>query len=299
MKEKKMNKTNVWFKENYGDFISVNYQINSILFTGKSEFQTVEIVESSSYGKMLFNDNILMLTEKDEHVYHEMIAHVPLFSHPHPENVLIVGGGDGGTLREVLRHPQVKNVHLIEIDAMVLEACKKWIPQTSSSMEDPRANIKIEDGVHFVANTKEKFDLVIVDSSEPIGPSKPLFGKEFYGNVKNILNKDGIVIAQGESPFLEKENQVSLLNIQKELFSKVHIYNYTNCSYIGGLWTFTYASDTVCPIRNFCPKKVQDPKLDFKYYNVDTHYASFQLPEFIKKNLAHLLSPLPRIRSAE
>lgn len=290
-----MNKTNVWFKENYRDFLSIHYKVNKILFSGKSDFQTVEIVESDRYGKMLFNDNILMLTEKDEYVYHEMIAHVPLFSHPNPENVLIIGGGDGGTLREVLRHKNVKKATLVEIDSMVLEACKKFIPLSSSSMEDPRATIQVADGIDFVAKTKEKFDLIIIDSSEPIGPSTPLFGKDFYKSIKNVLNKDGTVIAQGESPFLEKENQVSLLGIQKELFSKVHAYNYTNYSYVGGLWTFTYASDTICPIKDFSPEKVRASGLDFNYYNIDTHYASFQLPEFIKKNLGNILSPLPPV----
>ncbi len=182
-----------------------------VLFSGKSPFQRVDIVETAGHGRMLLNDGLVMVSERDEHVYHEMIAHVPLFVHSRPQRVLVIGGGDGGTVREVLRHPSVEHVRLVEIDQMVVDACREHLPATAACLSDPRVQVTIADGVRFVAETDERYDVVLVDSTDPIGPAAPLFGREFYGNVRDVLTERGIVVSQAENPFYEQAAQRSLL----------------------------------------------------------------------------------------
>lgn len=195
-------KTSMWVEEQMEDFLKISFRAEKVLFSGKSEFQTVDVLETRGHGKMLLNDGLVMLTERDEFIYHDMITHVPLFIHPKPKSVLVIGGGDGGTAREVLRHKGVESVVMVEIDAMVIDACIEFIPQTSSELSNPKLELIVGDGVEYVANTKKKFDVIIVDSTDPIGPAAPLFGTEFYQNIKNILTDDGIVVSQAESPFI-------------------------------------------------------------------------------------------------
>ena len=259
-----------------------------VLYSEKSPYQTVEVIESPYFGKMLLNDGVIMITEKDEFVYHEMISHVPLFIHPCPKNVLVIGGGDGGTAREVIRHPSIKLCKVVEIDSLVVESCKKHIPQTASSYSDPKVEVKIEDGIQYVLNTNKKYDLVIVDSSDPIGPAVPLFGEEFYKGVYNILNDDGIVVSQAESPFYLPESQKKLFSITNSLFPIVNFYHYGNFSYPGGLWSFLFASKKYHPIKDFKEERVQKSFLDFKYYNTGIHKASFASPTFLKKSLSSI-----------
>lgn len=266
-----------------------------VLFRGQSGFQTVEIIETEGYGRMLLNDGLVMCTERDEFIYHEMIAHPALFAHPNPKRVLVIGGGDGGTLREALRHPEVESCVMVEIDRMVVEACREHLPLTAAAMDkDPRAQVIIDDGIKFVKTTREKFDIALVDSTDPIGPATPLFGVDFYRDLKRCLNPGGIVVAQGESPFFNGEMQRKLLEIQKGLFARVHIYNFSNLTYPGGLWSFTWASDEVCPIAALDARRVARAGIDCRYYNTDIHRAAFRLPEFQRKNLTPLLSALPK-----
>jgi len=211
-----------------------------------------------------------------------MIAHVPLFLHPNPRRVLVIGGGDGGTVREVLKHRSVEHCRLVEIDAMVVDTCKKFIPQTASALDDPRVTVSVADGVEFVASTGETFDVAIVDSTDPIGPAQPLFGSEFYGNVKRILTERGIVVSQGESAFLASETQESLIRILKEHFEQVNLYNYTNMTYPAGLWSFTFASKGLRPVSDFDPERVRQSGIRFRYYNPSVHAASFALPQFMR-----------------
>ena len=219
-----------------------------------------------------------------------MITHVPMFVHPNPKRVLVVGGGDGGTVREGIRHPSVEFCHLVEIDPLVVEGCRKHIPQTSKALDDSRVKVSIEDGVKFMAETKDRFDVIIIDSTDPIGPATPLFGEEFYQNVSSVLNDDGIVVSQCESVFYFLEAQVSLLKVLNSVFPKVHVYNYTNMTYPGGLWSFSFASKGLCPLKDFRKEKVETSGLDFDWYNEEIHKASFCLPTFQKKKLSGLLS---------
>ena len=200
-----------WIEENFKDRIIMRYPMKRTLFSEKSPFQQVDVVETDGFGNMLLNDNYVMITERDEFIYHEMIAHVPLFVHPEPKKVLVIGGGDGGTIREAIRHPSVEHCDLVEIDGAVIEACKKFIPLTASALDNSRVSVHVEDGVKFArqcpANT---YDVIMVDSTDPIGPSEPLFGPDFYKNIHRILKRDGIVVSQAESLFYELDTQHAL-----------------------------------------------------------------------------------------
>ena len=181
-----MTKKCVWVDEIYQGIVRTSFRLKRKLFKGKSAFQTVEVVETEGHGKLLLIDGMTMVSERDEFVYHEMISHPALFLHPKPRRVLVIGGGDGGTVREVLRHKSVEGCVLVEIDGLVVEASRKYIPQTAGALSDKRVRVLIEDGVKFVAETNENFDVVIVDSTEPFGPAKELFGPSFYKNVKEF-----------------------------------------------------------------------------------------------------------------
>ena len=279
-----------WIEERYWDFFATRFRVKNVLFSGKSPFQKVEVVETEGHGKMLLNDGLVMISERDEFVYHEMIAHVPLFVHPDPTRVLVIGGGDGGTVREVLKHRSVQHCRLVEIDQMVVDVCSKFIPQTASCLSDPRVEVTFADGVEFVAQTTDRFDIVIVDSTDPIGPAQPLFGPAFYGNVKKVLTDKGIVVSQGESAFYAGETQKSLLRVLAGLFERVNLYNYTNVTYPGGLWSFSFASKGLRPVWHFDPERVQKSGIEFSYYSADIHRGAFAIPAFMRKYLVEFLS---------
>lgn len=282
--------SDLWVEEKFSDFLGLKFKVESVLFSGKSEFQTVDVVETKGHGKMLLNDGLIMVTERDEFAYHDMITHVPLFVHPEPKNVLVIGGGDGGTAREVLRHASVEKCTMVEIDAMVVEACRAHIPQTARDLDHPKMNLIIGDGVEFVKNTLEKFDVIIVDSTDPIGPAQPLFGKEFYQDVYNCLADDGIVVSQGESSWYALDIQQSLLAVLNQVFTQSYLYSFSNLTYPGGLWSFTFATKKYHPINDFNQQRVIDSGLEFDYYNHQLHSAAFALPSFVKKGLKGLIS---------
>lgn len=274
-----------WVEETYGEGISLRLPFKEELFSGQSAYQKVEIFETSTHGVVLLNDGAFMVSERDEFIYHEMMAHVPLFAHPNPRRVLIIGGGDGGTAREVLAHKGVERCVMVEIDAMVVEASREYLPQTSRCLSDERLDLKIEDGVKFVEQCQEQFDLVLVDSTDPVGPAQPLFGKEFYSNLHRILDSNGLVVAQGESPFYNSEMQVQLLKIMGDLFKVVQPFNFTNMTYPGGYWTFMFASKGLAPMPKGLSEKVKVAGLQTDYYNPEIHQAAFALPTFMRKTL--------------
>ena len=281
-----MEKENLWRQETYAQDVVLKFLCKKILFSDQSPYQKVEIVETDYFGRVLLNDDIIMISEKDEFVYHEMLAHVPLFLHPNPEKILIIGGGDGGTAREVLKHPSVKVCRMVEIDQMVVDACKQYMPQTAVSFSHPKLDLKIEDGVKFVQNTKEKYDIILIDSTDPVGPAIPLFGESFYKNVFKILKDDGIAAAQGESPFYNLPSQKSLMKIANKLFPISCFYHFGNISYPGGLWSFLFASKKYHPIKDY--QVLKTPKMKFQYYNPNIHISSFASPSFLSETLQSL-----------
>jgi len=283
----------LWISETYQDTVRLGFKVKNTLFSGQSSFQKVDIIETEGHGKMLLNDGIIMLSERDEFIYHEMIAHVPLFVHPNPRRVLIVGGGDGGTAREVLKHKTIENVVMVEIDEMVVNACRDHMPSLMPTQNDPRFEIIIDDGVTFINQTELRFDIIIVDSTDPIGPAKPLFDKDFYQAASSILTEQGILITQAESPFYDLPIQASMLANQKPFFEKLHLYLLSNLTYPGGLWSFGFASKMLCPLNNFKENRVADANIKMNYYNTGIHRSAFMLPSFVQANLKAVLDPLP------
>ena len=284
-------KTETWATEQTEDYLRLGFRVKKTLFSGQSEFQSVDVVETVGHGRMLFNDGLVMLSEKDEFIYHDMICHVPLFVHPDPKQVLVIGGGDGGTAREVLRHKAVEHCTMVEIDEMVVNACKEFIPQTAACLNDERLTLVIDDAVKFVAETDQKFDVILVDSTDPIGPAAPLFGGEFYENLKNCLNSSGVVVSQGESPFYQVPMQKTLMSVLNQAFPVVSIYTFSNLTYPGGLWSFTFASKGLHPLKDFDSARIEKSGLSFQYYNEATHRAAFGLPQFMLNNIGEYLKP--------
>ncbi len=282
----------LWIEEKFEDYLGLRFKVEKTLFSGKSEFQSVDVVETRGHGKLLLNDGLVMVTERDEFVYHDMITHVPLFIHPNPKRVLIIGGGDGGTAREVIRHAGVEKCVMVEIDEMVVNACKEHIPQTAACLSDPKIELIIGDGVQYMeeaAVNDEKFDVILVDSTDPIGPAQPLFGHKFYENIYKSLSDDGIVVSQGESPFYQTTMQNKLVEILHDTFPVVSIYNFSNLTYPGGLWSFTYGSKKYHPLKDFNASRVTESGLDFEYYNKEIHCGAFAIPNFMKKRLSKWL----------
>ena len=272
---------NEWIEENFKEGLSLRLARKRQLFSEQSPFQKVEVFESSHHGRVLLNDGCFMLSERDEPIYHEMMAHVPLSVHAHPRRVLIVGGGDGGTAREVLKHKLVQVCTVVEIDRLVVEACRAFIPRTAEVFEDPRLQLRIEDGVEYLRQSQDLFDLILVDSTDPKGAAEPLFGRDFYQTVANRLTEDGILIAQAESPFYDLETQSRLLETASAHFDWLSMYNFTNMTYPGGLWSFLWGSRRWHPLRDRRPISVSG----CRYYNAEIHWAAFALPESQRKAL--------------
>ena len=284
-------KSDLWVEEKCGDY-AFRFRVTDVLFSGKSPFQHVDVVQTADHGKMLLNDGFVMLTERDEFVYHDMITHIAMFTHPNPKKVLIIGGGDGGTAREVLRHAGVEKVVMVEIDDMVVDACRQHIPQTAKDLDHPKLELRIADGLEYVATTTEKFDIVLVDSTDPVGPAQPLFGEDFYQNIHKVLHEDGIVVSQGESPWYHQEMQKKLVQIVSGIFAKTFIYNFSNMGYPGGLWSFTFGSKKYHPIHDFQAQRVVDSGLSFQYYNALLHKGCFAIPNFQLAELQEYLTAL-------
>ncbi len=252
------------------------------LYSKKSEFQQVDIFKSKTLGNVLTLDGLMMTTVEDEFFYHEMIAHIPLCSHKNPENVLVIGGGDGGTVREVLKHPSVKNVDLCEIDALVIEASKMFLPSIAGKLDDKRVNIYVEDAIEFIKTKKNCYDVVLVDSTDPMGPGVGLFTEEFYTNVKESLKKGGIVTPQSESPFANKNEMKNMYILLKKVFKTVLPYCGPIPTYPGGYWSWAFCSDdndnTIKDI-----KRAELIEKDAKLYNTKLHNAVFAVPNFVRK----------------
>ena len=278
-----------YFQDTFDKNQHIHYLYKEKLFSGKSDFQKIEIYNTEGFGKILVHDDVVMSTTKDEAVYHEMISHVPLFSHPNPEKVLIIGGGDGGTAREVLKHSCVKRCKMVEIDSMVVENSKKHLEYSKEGLNHPSLDLTIGDGIEFVKTTDEMFDVVIVDSTDPVGPAEDLFGPGFYKDVERILTAQGVVTAQGMSYAMDPQIQKNLLRVLKEFFPHVGMYNYTNSTYVG-MWAFAFASKQKKLVFQKERFEKQSWTRDLKYYNEDMHHACFALPQNMKKNLLEFSS---------
>lgn len=274
------------YTEYYHKKTGLTVGVNKVLFSEQTRYQKVEVFETDTWGNLMTIDGMVMLSEKDEFVYHEMLAHVGMFSHPNPENVLIIGGGDGGTAREVLRHPSVKKVDMVEIDEAVVRASKEFLPQVGA-WNDPRLNVLFEDGIAFVKNAEAQYDVVIIDGSDPVGPAEGLFEKEFFEYCYSALKEKGVLTGQTESPWVT-EYHPSIKQVFDAL-GEVFVHSFMYLGFIplypAGMWSFAYASKGIRPNQEAVHERIQSGMKDFgdqlKYYNEDIHQGSFALPNFV------------------
>jgi spermidine synthase len=271
-----------WFCEKNTDGYEVKWKINKILHREKTPYQELAVVETQEWGKALILDDALQVSEKDEFIYHEMIAHVPMYSHPHPQDVLIIGGGDGGTLREICRHNCLQSVDMVEIDARVVKTSRDYFPLIASAFDDPRLTLYSQDGVAFVKNPPRKYDLVVVDSSDPVGPAQQLFTREFYANVYKCLKDDGMMVVQSESPLFYREVFSSVYRNIDSAFPRTQVYLACIPTYVSGPWSFTIGSKVYDPRQASGDRSTIN---DLKYYNDQVHAAAFALPGFIRDML--------------
>jgi len=255
----------------------------NILFSDQSEFQKVEIIESdSTLGKFLTLDELMMCTEGDEFYYHEMISHIPMMQHKAPKSVLVIGGGDGGTVREVLKHNTVEKVVLCEIDGMVINACKKYLPTMACELDNPKVEIKVEDAIEFIKDKENEYDIILIDSTDPMGPGEGLFTEAFYTNVKKSLKKGGILAAQSESPVVNTEEIRKMYELLKKVFPICSTYTSNIPTYPGGYWAWAFCSVDVEPLSYYAEDREEAITKSCKVYNKDYHYARFALPNFLK-----------------
>ncbi len=277
---------NQWFIEKFQNTSALGYRIKKRLHHSVSPFQTVEIYQTADYGNLLVLDGCIMLTEAHEFLYHEMLVHVPLLSHPQPETVLVVGGGDGGTVREVLLHDTIKRVDMVEIDEEVVKVSRQYLPGLTSKLEDPRVKLIFQDAVEFIRGLDQVYDVVLVDSTDPIGPGEGLFSHDFYRDVQRSLRPEGMVVVQSESPFGLKGETGAIAVKMKAIFPLVKLYWVPIPCYPYGTWSFTYCSNNGAEPDIRRPEAAQAVEQQAKYYNKDIHQAAFVLPNFIKRNLS-------------
>ena len=278
------------FTELWDGHSGITFGITELLHSQQSEFQRVEVVQTDAFGRLMLLDGLVMLTERDEFVYHEMIAHPALCLAPGPRRVLVIGGGDGGTVREVLRHPAVEHVDLVEIDGAVVDAARRFFPTVASALDDPRLAVRIEDGLAFVKNAPEgTYDLVLVDSTDPVGFAEGLFGEAFYRDCVRALGEHGVLVSQTESPF-DTAFQTSIRaakDVLGGLFGHVAFYLAHIPTYPMGTWSFVMASKTRHPTADFDPAAAGARLAPFadalRYYNPALHTGAFALPTFVQR----------------
>ena len=278
----------LWYQDaiEFGHGISLRIKIKNVLYNARSPYQEITVMETEKLGRMLVIDGITMLTEWDEYAYHEMITHVPLLVHPKPSRILIIGGGDGGTAREVIKHPSIELVHVCELDEEVVNACRKYLPSLASSFEDPRVKIFYEDGAKFITKHPESYDIIIVDSTDPLGPGQILFQEPFYESLKKALTKEGIAVTQCESFFLHQHVIHGVFSFARNLFPKLGYYSTLVPTYPSGVIGFFFCSLKRDPLEDIDEDRVSALQ-GLKYYTSQVHRASFTLPRFA----ADLLRP--------
>lgn len=280
----------LWYSEKHTKNCKFSIKVDKQLFSCQSDFQRIDVFESKEFGRFLTLDGFMMLTEKDEFIYHEMITHVPMAVHPNVKNVLIIGAGDGGVVRELTRYKTIENIDLVEIDEMVVKVCKEYLPQTACGFNDDRVQLYFQDGLKYIRKCENQYDLIIVDSTDPFGPGEGLFTKEFYGNCFKALKDDGIMVNQHESPFY-KEDAIAMQRAHKrivESFNVSRVYQAHIPTYPSGHWLFGFASKRYHPVGDLNAREWNQLGLTTKYYNTNLHKGAFYLPNYVEELLKNV-----------
>lgn len=273
----------LWYTEKQTENYGITAKISKTLHTEQTEFQDLAMIETEQWGKMLVLDGMVMTTDKDEFVYHEMITHLAMNTHPNPKRALVVGGGDGGAIREILKYPSIETAVLAEIDGRVIEVSKEYLPEIAGKLSDPRVDVQVVDGIQYIHDNKNSFDVILVDSTEPVGPAVGLFAKSFYEGIYDALKEDGIMVAQTESPFFNADLISRVYKDISSLFPVTRYYTAAIPTYPSGLWSFTMGS------KKHDPLEVDDSKLiepeGTKYYHKGLHKSVFNVPKFVMELL--------------
>lgn len=284
-----MSNKEIWFEtlhSGFGQFFS----IDKILYHEKTEHQDLIIFENKIMGRVMALDGVIQTTERDEFIYHEMMAHVPIIAHGRAKRILIIGGGDGGMLREVCRHRSVEQITMVEIDANVVEFCRQYLPNhNAGAYEDPRFSLVIEDGVNFVNQIETKFDVIISDCTDPIGPGESLFTSDFYQGCARSLDENGIFVAQNGVCFLQQDEAVSSHKKLANYFEDASFYQAAIPTYYGGIMTFAWASQNTllrhCDL-SILQERLSQSGIQCRYYNPAIHAGSFALPQYLQDALS-------------
>lgn len=277
----------LWYTEQHTDSVRFSIQVDHQILSKQSDFQRIDVFQSPEFGKFFTLDGLIMITEKDEFIYHDMIVHIPMAVNPDIKKVLVIGAGDGGTIRELCRYATVEHIDMVEIDEEVVNVCKEHFPSTTISLSDPRVNLYFEDGLKFVRSKKNEYDLIIVDSTDPFGPGEGLFTREFYNNCYTALSETGILVNQHESPYYTNY-ATSMKRAHRRIMEKFEIakvYQAHIPTYPSGHWLFGFASKKFDPIKDLDADRWNALGLKTRYYNTDLHVGCFALPTYVKELL--------------
>lgn len=277
----------LWYTEQHTDSVRFSIQVDHQILSKQSDFQRIDVFQSPEFGKFFTLDGLIMITEKDEFIYHDMIVHIPMAVNPDIKKVLVIGAGDGGTIRELCRYVTVEHIDMVEIDEEVVNVCKEHFPSTTVSLNDSRVNLYFEDGLKFVRSKKNEYDLIIVDSTDPFGPGEGLFTREFYNNCYTALSETGILVNQHESPYYANY-ATSMKRAHRRIMEKFEIakvYQAHIPTYPSGHWLFGFASKKFDPIKDLDADRWNALGLKTRYYNTDLHVGCFALPTYVKELL--------------
>jgi spermidine synthase len=268
----------LWFSERFQGMVSFGLRVKEALHTEQSPFQHIAVYDTYKHGRLLTLDGIVMLTELDEFIYHEMIVHVPMQTLPQARRAVVIGGGDGGTVRELVKYPELEEITLVEIDARVVAVCREHLPSVAAGFDDARVVCRFEDGAKFIKEAAEgSIDLLIVDSTDPLGPGKVLFSPAFYRDCARALSPQGVLTAQTETPVYHASVIRDIYTSLGQAFTNAFMYWYAFPSFIGSIYTFAYASMTRHPLRDHQPRGLE--RLALRYYHQHLHHAAFVLPQ--------------------
>lgn len=280
----------LWFTEYHKNRIGFSLKVKETLFVGESEYQKIQVLDTEAFGRVLLLDGLFMTTDRDEWTYHELIVHPAMFLHPNAQNVLVIGGGDGGAIREIVRHQNVRRAVLCEIDGLVIETCKRFFPKIACELTgNPKVEVKVQDGVKFMEDNQTSFDVIMVDSTDPIGPAVGLFQSDFYKKCLNSLKDDGILVAQSESPFYDMEIIKKMYqNLKQAGFPIIRFYWGFVPTYPSGMWSWVMASKKYDPIKDMDIEAARQkmPSMGLKYITPELLRSVFDLPAFFQKAMA-------------
>lgn len=277
----------LWYTEEHTPTVRFSIKVKEQLVSKRSPFQQIDVFDSEEFGRFLTLDGLMMVTEKDEFIYHDMIVHVPMATNPGIRKVLVIGGGDGGTVRELTRYSAITRIDMVDIDEMVVDLCREYIPQTSNRLDDPRVNLYFEDGLKFVRRFENEYDLIIVDSTDPFGPGEGLFTREFYGNCFKALTAEGILVNQHENPYYAYYTEAMKRAHRriKDSFPICRVYQAHIPTYPSGHWLFGFASKKHDPTTGLDAASWNALGIETKYYNTDLHRGAFMLPTYVQRTL--------------